>query len=139
VASYTIGGAVVAGERAEQEAVRTILVGTKTIRDEHCLWRTVHEVCGITREEYRDRFDRRAGNSVAALKETPPSRGTVVVLGREIAEAFDLPDVGWIIPLVRDGVAWRQVPHPSGRNPWYFVLEHRLVVGLLLEELMQHD
>lgn len=121
------------------------------------LWRMLHEVCGATRVDYRDGFDRRnlvvgtwhanaAKDGAARLREEvegvpPPRPGgrlpTVVALGREVARALDLPEeAGLVLPLVRDGVAWRQVPHPSGRNPWYNEPAHRMMVGLLLEELL---
>jgi hypothetical protein len=119
----------------------------------HRLWRMLHEVSGASRMDYRDGFERmnlchgewtkeQARASARHLREDigrlpSPQSLTVVALGREVARALDLPEEhGLVTPLVRDGVAWRQVPHPSGRNPWYNKPEHRLVVGLLLEELL---
>lgn len=123
----------------------------------HRLWRMLHEVCGATRVDYRDGFDRRnlvagewsaaaaregAGRLLAELSDLPPPRTggkmlTVLALGREVARALDLPrEHGLIVPLMRDGVAWRQVPHPSGRCRWYNSPENRTMVGMLLEELL---
>lgn len=124
----------------------------------HRLWRMLHEVSGATRVDYRDGFDRRnlvvgewnahearlaaarIGNELCRDLLSPRPGGklpTVVALGREVAEAFELPrEHGLIIPYERGGVIWRQVPHPSGRNLWYNEPEHRMMVGVLLEELL---
>lgn len=121
----------------------------------HRLWRMLHEVSGATRVEYRDGFDRRnlvvgewnanaAKDGAARLREElelprPGGRPlTVVALGREVAAALDM-SFELISPVVRDGVIWRQVPHPSGRNLFYNDPVHRMMVGVLLEELIAHE
>ena len=59
---------------------------------------------------------------------------TVVVLGRDVARAMGLSDV-LVHPQRRGPVTYRVVPHPSGRCRWYNEPLHRVVVGLLLEEM----
>lgn len=123
------------------------------------LWRMLHEVCGATRVDYRDGFDRRnlvhgewnvdaardgAARLLVELSDLPSPRPggkmlTVVTLGRELGQIFGLPREQMITPLVRDGVAWRQVPHPSGGNTWYNDPDNRMMVGVLLEELLYAD
>lgn len=61
---------------------------------------------------------------------------TVVVLGQATWAALGLPDCELIHPVIVDGIAWRRVPHPSGRSRWYNDPDNRLVVGMLLEELI---
>lgn len=67
------------------------------------------------------------------------SRGdrVVVVFGAKAWQAMDLPaHAPYVLPCALDGVLWRRLPHPSGRGRWYNETEHRLVLGLLLEELI---
>lgn len=47
-----------------------------------------------------------------------PRGTTVLVLGEEVRAAFGLPRL-LIHPLTRDGVTYRQIPHPSGRTRFY--------------------
>lgn len=71
----------------------------------------------------------------AALVLIPRMQGReVVVLGADTAAALGLPRL-LLHPQTVWGVRWRQLPHPSGRNPWYNVPVHRDITGLLLEEL----
>lgn len=75
----------------------------------------------------------------AALDLLPGLQGReVIILGREVADAFHIPRQ-LILPQDLFGVRWRQVPHPSGRNPWYNEPVHRRIVGLLLEELYERS
>ena len=95
------------------------------------LWPLLHEVSGATKPTYSQGF-----NFYDLPNFTPPPPGaTIVVLGQQVARALGLPP-GLIHPVVIGGVTWRQVPHPSGRNLWYNVAEHRTIVGVLLEELL---
>lgn len=102
-------------------------------------------------------WDRLAARARAyeVVQELRGSGRTVVLLGQSVREAFhyvltDLeindyeagsrPYQGGLPPLlvhpqVAGGVAWRQIPHPSGRNLWYNSEENRKVVELLMEEL----
>lgn len=59
---------------------------------------------------------------------------TVVVLGEAVRGAFDLPRE-LILPVRRDDVVWRQLPHPSGRNLWFNDETCAELAALLLEEL----
>jgi hypothetical protein len=114
----------------------------------HRLWEMLSEVRPeLYRKDYMDAFDRRnlvAGTSwsprrakeEAGLISFPPG-SVVVMLGREVGRAFGLsprflhpcPDYP------EEGVVVRQLPHPSGRNPFYNHPTHRLLAGLLLSEL----
>lgn len=102
------------------------------------LWRCLADVGGHTRGQYARGFDRRNlfawPGGVAQF--APPARGgTVVVLGQQVSRALGLgPQL--VAPQQRAGVTYRVLPHPSGRNPWYNDEMHRLVAGLLLEELI---
>lgn len=108
----------------------------------------LHEVSGASRRDYAEGFERRnlvtgpwsakAARAAAASFTPPPPGATIVVLGAETARSLGL-DPRLVDPQARDGwpgVVCRVVPHPSGRCRWYNLDEHRLVVGLLLEELM---
>lgn len=68
-----------------------------------------------------------------AFKEYARGR-TVIALGGEVREALRLPKC-LVHPMEMGGIIWRQLPHPSGRNPWYQVAGNREVAELLLEEL----
>ena len=59
---------------------------------------------------------------------------TVVVLGASTRAALKLPHK-LILPMHRDGVIWRQLPHPSGRNRWYNDARNRELAASLLTEL----
>lgn len=89
------------------------------------------------------------------VQELRGSGRTVVLLGNSVREAFHyvlqdnllvntnpLPvdyNIGLPPLLVHPqrvgGCTWRQIPHPSGRNTWYNIVENRKVVELLMEEL----
>jgi len=110
----------------------------------HRLWQLLREGApGVLRQQYLDAFDRRnlvagvwsmATARAVAENFDPPRGSTVVVLGAGPRDALRLPE-GLVHPHVRGGVTYRQLPHPSGRNPWYNHPTHRLVAGLLLAEL----
>ena len=81
-------------------------------------------------------FDRRAARDRAQelYAELWGSRRTVVLFGREVVRAFDIPPV-LVHPQEIGGVTWRQLPHPSGRNLWYNDYDNRRIAAMLLEEL----
>ncbi len=114
----------------------------------HRLWLMLHEVSGASRRDYTEGFERRnlvagewgrrATRKAAARFTPPPAGANIVVLGAETARSLGL-DPRLVDPQTREGwpgVAVRVVPHPSGRNPWFHDEMHRLVVGLLLEEML---
>jgi hypothetical protein len=110
----------------------------------HRLWRMLHEVSGCPKSAYVSGFDRRnlvsgywtkASAAQAADAFAPPPSGVILVLGQQVARALGLAPL-LLSPQPRGGATFRVVPHPSGRNLWYNVAEHRVVVGLLLEELI---
>lgn len=103
----------------------------------------------VTRRQYLDTFERRnlvtgvawsralgrdEANRVVA--ELWGSGRTIVLLGREVQSAFAIPPL-LLHPQMIGSATWRQIPHPSGRNPYYNVPENRRLVGLLLEELYE--
>lgn len=111
------------------------------------IWKMLHARTGASQDDYLEAFDRRnllnaktwsladarwaAGEARRDLRDR-----TVIILGAEPVKALDLPPV-LLHPQVIDGVTWRQMPHPSGQNPWYHKPDNRLVAELLLEELYE--
>lgn len=109
------------------------------------------ELIGLSRGEYLSLFDRcnllpyfpgrtqarddsfpMAPARLAAQVMRPLLRGRrVVIVGRKVADAFDLPKVDWFEPIqLRCGPRHAAtgcsgladvivIPHPSGRNHWY--------------------
>jgi len=115
----------------------------------HRLWGMLNEAMPsgeqVSRSQYLRAFDRRnlvAGKTwsqaearAGAGELTRELRGrVVVVLGQQPRQALGLP-LHLIHPIVHEGVTWRQVPHPSGRNHYYNDATNRRVVGELLAEL----
>ncbi len=111
------------------------------------LWRMLESRTRATRANYRDVFERRnlvrgktwnmMQASARAHEITVELRGTgrtVVLLGQDVRQAFCHPKQ-LIHPQDIDGVIWRQLPHPSGRNHWYNNPENVKLAELLLEEL----
>lgn len=117
----------------------------------HRLWEMLRAVRPeVMRWDYLKTFDRRdlvsgklwtislARDAVRELVLPPGS--VVVVLGEEVRRVLSLerclihprssPD--WPEP---GGPVFRQLPHPSGRNPWYRHPTNRLLAGLLLAQL----
>lgn len=98
----------------------------------------------IYRKDYLDGFERvnmlTGSWSMRRARERAPElverfRGrTVVVLGQAPRLALGLPEQ-LVHPLDRDGVSWRQLPHPSGRNRWYNDPKNREIAASLLAEL----
>jgi hypothetical protein len=102
---------------------------------------------GVLRKQYLETFDRRnLINDTEWVSSLPYLRDkaeqmrknlvgrTVVLLGNEVRRAFGLRPV-LVHPQEMDGVTWRQLPHPSGRNLWYNDRENYEVAALLIEEL----
>ena len=124
------------------------------------LWRMLNARTGASRIQYLDTFERRnlvvgkewdrlaaRARAYEVVQELRDSGRTVVLLGQSVREAFHYVLEEWhgvpvgglpallIHPQQVEGVTWRQVPHPSGRNLWFNEPENRKVVELLLEEL----
>jgi hypothetical protein len=113
----------------------------------HRLWVLLNKRTGASQEDYLEAFERRnlLNERVwnlnkardAASKLILEMRGrTVLVLGAEVRTVLKLP-VMLVHPQELWGVTWRQLPHPSGRNPWYMKAGNREVAELLLEELFR--
>lgn len=105
----------------------------------------------VTRQQYLAAFDRRnlicgrdwnngdARIAAAALvAELRHGERTVLALGEAVRLALDLPR-RLLHPIRRDGVTWRLLPHPSGRNRWYNEEFSRDVVSLILEEMYEES
>lgn len=106
----------------------------------HRLWQMLHERAGVTKSAYTRRFRRtnvRDWVGVFVLKKEFKPGQTVVLLGGHVRQCFGLPKV-LLHPVVRDGITYRQVPHPSGRTRFYNDPTQRAMVAILLEELY-HD
>lgn len=139
---------------------RTVLLGMNnplSLRPEHALFPhppgcTGHRIYGLLclkfpdmlRHEYLEGFERvnlveghwsmrRARENVPAFVEKYQGR-TVLLFGEAVRTALKLPK-RLILPLERDGIVWRQLPHPSGRNLWYNDPRSRELAASLLAEL----
>lgn len=73
---------------------------------------------------------------VSSRRGFTPGLLEVLVLGEGPRVALGLPKQ-LLHPIERGGVVYRQLPHPSGRCLWYNHPTHRLLAGLLLEELYE--
>jgi len=106
----------------------------------------------ITMRQYRDGFSRvnlvQGRWSLHKAKLVGPafrellsaSEKDVLVLGNEAWDALGLPQSqGPLWKLELDGVRWRLIPHPSGRNRWYDDPANRIIVGMILEELIRRE
>jgi hypothetical protein len=110
------------------------------------LWRLLNRRTGAGPAEYCAAFDRRnlvggAWNRLAARAAfrtmVPGLRGrTVLLLGEEVRRAAGLPRE-LVLPVVLDGVTYRQLPHTSGRCHWYNDPVCAELAALVLEELFQ--
>ena len=110
------------------------------------LWRLLNQRTGATPSEYCAAFERRnlvggAWNRLAArqsfrvLAPQLQSR-TVLLLGDETRRAVGL-SADLVLPVVLDGVTYRQLPHPSGRCRWYNDPVCADLAALVLEELYE--
>lgn len=102
------------------------------------LWKMLYDVSGTPARKYMRLFSRMNvddPNLEAAVDELPEG-STVVLLGEEVRRHFGLPKQ-LIHPIVRDGLNYRQVPHPSGRCHFYNDPLCRRLVGMMLEDLIR--
>lgn len=102
----------------------------------------------VSRQEYLAAFDRRnllsklfwsrdEARAAAESFRTEDLRGrTVLVLGEQVRDLLGL-EAQLVYPVERDGVIWRQLPHPSGRNHWYNDDVCAELAAMLLEELYE--
>jgi hypothetical protein len=109
------------------------------------IWNMLNEKTGCSKSQYLRAFDRRnlvsgrvwsrgeAAEAARVFTDEMVGR-EVVVLGEEPRRALGL-DKLLIHPQVVFGVTWRQLPHPSGRNPWYNDADCRALAATLLAEL----
>lgn len=109
------------------------------------LWKMLFARTGVSRKEYLEAFERRnlvtgvawnaaAGRDSAARMRDGLRGRVVLLLGRAVQQCFDVPPL-LVHPQYIDGVTWRQLPHPSGRNLWYNDMDNIRVAELLMEDL----
>ena len=103
------------------------------------------------RHKRDDKFPVRDARIIAQSVRQLLKGRTVVMVGRCVAEAFDLPkqpffewceiQVGRRLPMSSRNVMVRTVivPHPSGRNHWYNNPENRRRVSLFWEEFRKNE
>jgi hypothetical protein len=105
----------------------------------------LEERCRIAPSTYARAFDRRnlvrgstwdreAAEAEARRIHRHAAGATIVLLGEKVRRAFGLPKQ-LVHPIVRDGVIYRQIPHPSGRNHFYNDPVQRALVAVMLEDL----
>lgn len=96
-------------------------------------------------QDYLELFDRR--NLLTSMEDDPHeaavrfkntlSKGDqIVLLGEAVRRSLDLPKM-LIHPLTVDGITYRQIPHPSGRNRFYNDPALKFLVGDMLRSLVQ--
>lgn len=141
-------------------AERPVIVGMNnpvSVRPEHALyphppgcagyrlWKMLHDYTGASRGVYTRGFERmnlvtgvwstiRARERAERLRAEMTGR-TVLLLGEEVRRAVGV-DRLLADPQLWCGVTWRQLPHPSGRNPWYNDAANRRLAGAVLEEML---
>lgn len=91
----------------------------------------LQKMSGLSESEYLRRFDRR---NVSTHGTTLPENATVVLLGDAVRQRFGLKKL-LILPQVKDGRTFRQIPHPSGRCLAYNDPVFRDLVGMMLRSL----
>src|SRR5580765_4651639 len=111
------------------------------------LWKMLNSRTTVTMEQYRETFDRRGlvygtifdpisarvkANEI--VKEIQNSGRTVVLLGNNVREVFNIPPL-FLHPQELWGCTWRQIPVPYVHSRWYNEPENRALIELLLEEL----
>ena len=117
------------------------------------LWKMLNEETGASRLDYRMTFERvnvlngskwikAAARESAQHLLTRYSGRTMLLMGRDVARAFGVPDLlpldcQWIVASLvpRILTCVYLVPHPSGRNLWYNDDVNRRMVSALLGRL----
>ena len=116
------------------------------------IWKMLHDRTGATRTEYVRAFRRRnlirgkkwdrkkAREAAVQITFYLRPGDTAVLLGDDVRRAMNMILGGriqkmLIHPQVVDGVVYRCVPHPSGRNLFYNDPAAREIVASLLEDL----
>lgn len=100
--------------------------------------RRLWDLSGLSLEDYVSLFERdnvlrgkqqwswkKARSSAQSVKTEVRGRH-VIVLGRDVWRALDLPATAVALDTVTSGDSyWTLVPHPSGKNLWYNSIENR--------------
>jgi hypothetical protein len=116
----------------------------------HRIWRLLQRRCQVSDAEYLEAFDRRnlvdgdwsAAKAVRSAEDLRMeltarlSTSVVLVLGEAPRRALGLPKI-LVHPETRDGVIYRQLPHPSGRCLWYNDETCADLAAMVLEELYE--
>ncbi len=93
---------------------------------------------------YFDGGHKRRAHEVCEMLFYERGARTVILLGNNVYMAFNealdfqLPEL-LVHPQIIHATAWRQLPHPSDRSPWYTNPEHRKVVAILMNELLEEE
>lgn len=98
------------------------------------LWKMMNDWCGISTAEYERSFFR---TNVEDAPFTFSRGSTVVVLGEEVRQYFGLKKVFLHPQVAGNDVAFRYVPHPSGRCHYYNNKLCRDLVAMMLEDLIR--
>lgn len=115
------------------------------IRPLGCSGHRLSLMLGKTDEDYLNSFDRRnlltsmeddPAEAAKRFKSTLLSGDQVVLLGEAVRRSLDLPKM-LIHPLTVDGITYRQIPHPSGRNRFYNDPALKFLVGDMLRSLLE--
>lgn len=117
------------------------------IRPLGCSGHRLSLLFGKTDEEYLTAFDRR--NLLTSMEDNPAEAAErfkstlekgdqVVLLGEAVRRSLDLPKM-LIHPLTVDGITYRQIPHPSGRNRFYNDPALKFLVGDMLKSLISKE
>lgn len=110
------------------EALSPSIAGTTGWR----LWKMLNDqVPWVTQQDYMRAFERQNFRDGYYLL---PRKRTVVLLGDEVRRAYGFPRL-FLHPIAWGDSLVRQIPHPSGRNPFYNDPAARALVGQLLADL----
>lgn len=115
----------------------------------HRIWRMLEARTGATRRDYLRVFerinlvagrywDRKSARGAARKLRAGFAGRHVVLLGREVQDAFEMPLMTpgeLVIGSGPDAVTFHAMPHPSGRNTWYNYPENRQSMCDLLARL----
>lgn len=108
-----------------------------------CAGWNLWKISDLSMREYEEAFDRRnlmtkwdSGKAHEAGRQfhnSLPRGSNVIVLGQAVKEALGLRDAVIVHPTEIDGITYRVIPHPSGRNLFYNNPINRMMIRILLQ------